>query len=483
MPHPLNQLRRLIVSLTALLSVILVGVFHDNPRLVNALNYHFPSRLDSKILIVGIDHASLNDYGRIDSWPRSLHATAINTLQEAGAKTIGIDILLSDPTGADSSLRQALNNSNIVLATTPNDTPFWEDLKTTKGLSLLNSHFGLPIREFQTAYTIHNNLSPSFARQLAVQSGQITPLSTNPQLIRYISPEELNERTLSFKDLVKGNVRFQDIQGRTVLIGMTATGIAGHQLLDLDNRTIPGVYMQARAVSTLLDQPLKVFPLWASLVLAALAAISAILARGSWGFLIAVGSVTLSIPFWISGTIFPGISISFAALLGTFMVAFERWWLLRHMGTQDHLTGFGNRLAFTKNIEKRWPNRFEKPISLILLDLSNFKKISEQYGRLAGDLLLKELAARLQKVHKRSVKVYRWGPDEFAILLENSATSEAIQFSDHLIESLQGLSFKNIEVIVNSGVATSDFDTKTPGDLIEVASRNRYRSRYAQEHQ
>lgn len=481
MPHPLDHFRRFIVILAALLSIVLVSIFHDNPRLVNALNFYFPSKLHSQILVIGIDNASLKDYGRIDSWPRSLYAKAINTLQEAGAKTIGIDILLSDPTGADTSLRRALNQPNIVLATVPNDTPFWEDLPVTKGLSLLNSHFGLPIRKFQTAYTVDYKLSPSFARQVAVQSDKVTPLSTKPQLMRYIPLDQLSQHTISFKDLINGNVRFQDIQGRTVLIGMTATGLAGHQLPDLDNRTIPGVYMQARAISTLLDEPLQVFPLWGTIILAVLASVTAVLARGSWGLVIAIASIIPSIPLWTSGTIFPSLSVSFAALIGTLLVSLERWWLLRRMGTHDHLTGFGNRLAFTKAIEKRWSGRFNRPVSLILLDLSNFKKINEQYGRLAGDTLLKQLAERLHKIHKRSTKVFRWGPDEFAVLLENSPTSEAIQFNDELTQNLQGLNFQDIKVVVNTGVATSDFDIKTPRELIEVASRNRYRNRYERE--
>ena len=74
-----------------------------------------PQPLSNIVTIVAVDDASLERYGRWDSWPRSLHAELIDRLQQAGAKAIVFDFLFDAPTGEDELLTQAMQRSGDVV--------------------------------------------------------------------------------------------------------------------------------------------------------------------------------------------------------------------------------------------------------------------------------------------------------------------------------------------------------------------------------
>jgi len=76
-----------------------------------------PESPTSNIVVVGIDDATLETYGKWSDWHRSLHAAAINNLSEAGAQVIGFDILFTDTSSDDQVFSEAIDKAgNVVLA-------------------------------------------------------------------------------------------------------------------------------------------------------------------------------------------------------------------------------------------------------------------------------------------------------------------------------------------------------------------------------
>lgn len=123
-------------------------------------------------------------------------------------------------------------------------------------MSALNLGPGGVVRSFQTAYATGNGrLEPSFARQVAVAAGEPAPLDERPRPLRAVKAESGGLPVLPFRDVVNGNVRFADLQGKVVLIGLTASGLVGPSLSDVSGQAVPGVLLQARAVSSLLGPP------------------------------------------------------------------------------------------------------------------------------------------------------------------------------------------------------------------------------------
>lgn len=478
-------LRRLTLPIAAVLGVALALLIPNNARLENAVNKAIPSHLDERLMLVGIDDASLRDYGRLDVWPRELYAAALKTLREAGVKGVGLDVLLSAPTSQDQTLNETFSQSNLVLATAPDDVlnPFPPQWQSPTGVSALNSPSFGSVRHVQTAYPIQatSALTPSFARQVAAQAGLTLPLNTEKHLIRYVAPEDIERRTLSFRDVVNGNIRFADVQDKVVVIGLTAHGVGNVRLPDIDGQLQPGSVLQLRAISSLLSPAIRAFPLWLVAVLCLTSACLAVWVGGLWGFGIAAGSLLLTLPAWMLNFSFPGVTISFAAVLGSALVAFEQWWTLRRMGTRDPLTGFGNRLAFTRAVEHRWATRNDKPFSLLLIDLDNLRKVNELHGRLAGEMLVRELGLRLQSCKRRGDVLFRWGPEEFAILLDQTDLKSLPDALTYYAQRLTGLTWQDVDVYANLGGAAVEADTENPMELIEAASRSRYRMKYQRE--
>jgi diguanylate cyclase (GGDEF)-like protein len=91
----------------------------------------------------------------------------------------------------------------------------------------------------------------------------------------------------------------------------------------------------------------------------------------------------------------------------------------RSEASLDGLTGLGNHRAFQEEIERQWSGavRYGRPLSLVLLDLDEFKQVNDSSGHAGGDLLLRSMGSRISASLRRSDRAFRIGGDEFAIIL------------------------------------------------------------------
>ena len=100
----------------------------------------------------------------------------------------------------------------------------------------------------------------------------------------------------------------------------------------------------------------------------------------------------------------------------------------------DALTQIFNRGFFNQQliIETSHANRYKTPLSLVLFDIDHFKTINDTEGHLAGDKVLKELAALVQDNIRQSDFQARWGGEEFVVLLPGVDKENAMQFAEKL---------------------------------------------------
>lgn len=470
-----------------------------NQTLWDALNLALPASPDPRVVVVGIDDKTLRDYGRLDTWDRSLYARVLKTLDNAGARAVALDIPFQSRASGDEALGPLLSRKNVILASIPGDPQGLELGPRTRhgavtGLSALNIDPDGVVRHFQRSYRLPDGqLIASLSEQLARAAGTSTqpsatqpsatplpilPPSTTPQTIRYVQPDRGSLPVLSFRDLVEGTVRYAQLQDKLVIIGLTAAGSQGPSYLDVSRVPVSGVILQARTVSSLLSEPFVRFGPWWTLLLGVLAAVSAVLLRGFWGFVIAALAVGLSLPLWLADVQFPGATVSLCAMTGLLLLAAERWWQLHHLGTVDPLTGLGNRLAFTRAVEHRWAGRNERPIGLLLIDLAGFRNVNDRLGMQAGDALLQHLATTLKGNKRRADVVFRWGSDEFMLLVDGSDFQELARFAARMQAALAEIGGPDGSVRASTGHSMTGPDVHTPTELIERASRMRYRNKY-----
>lgn len=115
------------------------------------------------------------------------------------------------------------------------------------------------------------------------------------------------------------------------------------------------------------------------------------------------------------------------------------------------------------------------PLSLIMMDVDDFKNFNDRHGHQTGDFILKELCALMRKLLRDSEMIFRYGGEEFAIILIDTAEHDAQVAAEHLRESIAMHPFivqsKNHNVTVSFGVAAimPAVDGFTKKDLIAFA--------------
>ena len=150
----------------------------------------------------------------------------------------------------------------------------------------------------------------------------------------------------------------------------------------------------------------------------------------------------------------------------------------------DPLTKAYNRRVFTKDIAEIIGAVKEKEVDLflIMIDADDFKKINDTYGHVAGDKTLIFLTKLIQSSLRKGVKVYRYGGEEFIVLLNRTTLEEAKSSVNRIITETSGskLLYKghNIHLTISAGIASYK-KGDSPEALLERADTALYEAKDA----
>ena len=158
---------------------------------------------------------------------------------------------------------------------------------------------------------------------------------------------------------------------------------------------------------------------------------------------------------------------------------------LEHQASHDPLTDLANRLLFADRVSDAL-QRDPESVSVIFIDINDFKTINDTLGHAAGDELLVAISQRLRDCVRPSDTLARLGGDEFAIMLERTASQEeAIQVAERINRRLAerfSIGAQNISVRASAGIATGAIGaggTVSPEELIRNADVAMYRAKQA----
>jgi diguanylate cyclase (GGDEF)-like protein len=163
------------------------------------------------------------------------------------------------------------------------------------------------------------------------------------------------------------------------------------------------------------------------------------------------------------------------------LVLFEE---VKSLAIRDGLTGLYNYRHFWEMLvhEVELSRRYGKPLSMLFLDLDNFKVINDTLGHPQGDVVLKTLAAYLKSAVRHADVVCRYGGEEFVLLLPHTAPAQAMLLAERLRQKISELTIplpnRDLQFTVSIGVAGLT-DNMTGADLLDTADAALYRAKQA----
>jgi diguanylate cyclase (GGDEF)-like protein len=143
----------------------------------------------------------------------------------------------------------------------------------------------------------------------------------------------------------------------------------------------------------------------------------------------------------------------------------------------DGLTGVNNKRFLLETLEREIPRarRHERPLTLVMMDIDHFKNINDTYGHLAGDYVLKEQAQLVKSRLRPDDVLGRYGGEEFAILLPETALEGGVAIAEELRSMIQDHSFsfeqEKIQVTMSMGLAQLEDGWDVPSFIKQADER------------
>jgi len=149
----------------------------------------------------------------------------------------------------------------------------------------------------------------------------------------------------------------------------------------------------------------------------------------------------------------------------------------------DGLTQIHNKRYLFEALEKELirARRYERELSLAIFDIDFFKRINDQFGHLAGDHVLRELARVVQDRIRRDEVFARYGGEEFVIVLPETGLSGALALAENLRQRVESHIFmfqgERIPVTISVGCSQLSKDDRTGPDVIQRADEKLYEAK------
>ncbi len=177
-------------------------------------------------------------------------------------------------------------------------------------------------------------------------------------------------------------------------------------------------------------------------------------------------------------------------LAGTASVSIQNVGLheaVQRQAVTDELTGLYNHRRFQEAMaaETERAKRFGQPMSLVMLDIDNFKRVNDTYGHQQGDRVLAEVARVLRESSREIDAPARYGGEELAVVLPQTDIEGAYQLAERVRQEVAALQIPLVEgvgainVTASLGVASLPGNAQEGGGLIAAADSALYDAKHA----
>lgn len=157
---------------------------------------------------------------------------------------------------------------------------------------------------------------------------------------------------------------------------------------------------------------------------------------------------------------------------------------LQHLSATDSLTGTANRRRFDEALDAEWRRaiRSATELSILMIDVDQFKQYNDDFGHQQGDLCLRQIAEALDVAARRAGDIAaRYGGDEFAVILPGTPAAYALAIAESARVEVETLGIRcksGLQVTISIGVATSKpVDAMQVGSLVAAADEALYQAK------
>lgn len=155
----------------------------------------------------------------------------------------------------------------------------------------------------------------------------------------------------------------------------------------------------------------------------------------------------------------------------------------KSLSITDQLTGLYNRrqLHIVFENEIRRSKRYDRPLSILLMDVDDFKNYNDTYGHLAGDSVLAALGDIIRKSIRETDKAFRYGGEEFLVVLPETNGDEALTTARRILQAMRDKKFYpdvETEVVKTLSIGIAEYCTgELSNDLLKRADDNMYKAK------
>lgn len=144
----------------------------------------------------------------------------------------------------------------------------------------------------------------------------------------------------------------------------------------------------------------------------------------------------------------------------------------------DRMTKLNNHTTFYEKAEELIKkSSFEQPLSIIMMDIDDFKAFNDKHGHLMGDQALKNVAKVIKETIPIDAMAARYGGEEFAVLLSGTGKLKAVEISNKIIHKVAETDVEGLHVTISCGVATCPEDGRHSSTLVSAADSALYISK------